>query len=90
MKDCTTAADNFAVLSDVTRLLLLHLLGKGERSVQDLADAAQRPRCTVSAHLSTLYSAGFVSRRRQGKQAIYMRTDAVWAFLSEQAKAAKV
>jgi DNA-binding transcriptional ArsR family regulator len=77
-------AEMFGVLADTTRLHLLKLLDKDEMSVNDLVAAIKCPQPQASHHLSILYRAGFVEKRRQGKQIIYSRTGAMASFLASQ------
>jgi len=51
-----------------TRLRILDLLAKGERSVSDLQEALGITAANMSQHLAILKSAGVVSARREGKQ----------------------
>lgn len=50
---------------------MLQLLAQGERSVQELADAATLNVTTASAHLQTLRELGLVASRRDRNQVIY-------------------
>lgn len=51
-----------------TRLRILDLLGRRERTVSDLQQALGLTAPNVSQHLSILKSAGVVSTRREGRQ----------------------
>ncbi len=51
-----------------TRLRMLDLLAKKERTVSDLQVALKIPAPNVSQHLSILKAAGVVATRRDGKQ----------------------
>lgn len=53
------------------RLLLLQELGETERSVEDLARAADLSIANASQHLQLLRRAGFVDTRREGKRIFY-------------------
>lgn len=69
------AARRFALLSDPTRLRILHtLMEEGELSVHAIADLAGASRFNTSAHLGRLASGGLVSRRREAST-VYYRID---------------
>lgn len=59
------------VLGNGSRLRILQLLAQGERSVLDLAGAADLNVTTASAHLQALRGVGLVASRRNGNQVIY-------------------
>jgi rhodanese-related sulfurtransferase len=62
-------------LANPARLELLDLLAQGERSVEDLAQAARMKVSNTSAQLRTLASAGLVSSRRDGVRIYYRLAD---------------
>lgn len=64
-------ATRFRALSDPNRLTLLQLLLGGDRSVNELAEAAALSQANTSKHLSVLCGAGFIARRKEGTKAIY-------------------
>lgn len=64
-------ASRFRALSDPNRLMLLQLLLNGDRSVNELADAAGLSQANTSKHLSVLCAAGFIGRQKSGTKAIY-------------------
>lgn len=68
-------ARRFAVLSEPTRLRLLHALFEGERHVSALVDQTGGTQANVSRHLQTLAEAGLVSRRKEGLQVFYAIAD---------------
>lgn len=69
------AAHRFALLSDPTRLRILHtVMERGELSVHEIADAARVSRFNTSAHLNRLATGGLVARRRQAST-VYYRAD---------------
>jgi predicted transcriptional regulator len=61
----------FKALSDGTRLRIVALLAKHERSVEDLAAKLDLTSSTVSHHLSKLSAIGLVSARAEGYYSIY-------------------
>jgi DNA-binding transcriptional ArsR family regulator len=67
--------DPFEALGDPNRRAILALLGQGERSVQQLADAMPISRPAVSRHLRLLKSAGLVSETPEGTRRIYRLQD---------------
>ncbi|WP_067827013.1 ArsR/SmtB family transcription factor [Actinomadura kijaniata] len=62
-------------LANPARLELLDLLAQGERSVEELAQAAAMKVSNTSAQLKTLAAAGLVTARRQGAKVFYRLTD---------------
>jgi DNA-binding transcriptional ArsR family regulator len=64
-------AGRFQALSDPNRLRLLQLLLDQDRSVTELADAAELSVANASKHLALLRSAGFIDRSKQGTSVIY-------------------
>jgi ArsR family transcriptional regulator len=77
-------ARRFALLSDPTRLRVLHtLLERGEQSVTELAEATGVARANVSQHLSRLLSGGIVARRRSGNSIHYTIVDETLAPLCD-------
>jgi DNA-binding transcriptional ArsR family regulator len=81
------AADPFEALSDPNRRAIAQLLGGGERSVQQLADAMPISRPAVSRHLRVLKDAGLVADRAEGTRRLYRLhgegIEAVRAYLEE-------
>jgi DNA-binding transcriptional ArsR family regulator len=69
------AADVFEALGDPTRRQILSLLGTGDRSVQEIADALPVSRPAVSKHLRLLKSAGLVAEEPRGTRRIYRLQD---------------
>lgn len=59
------------VLGDGTRRAIVQLLGDGDRSVRELADALPVSRPAVSRHLRLLKEAGLVANREDGTRNIY-------------------
>jgi len=58
-------------LADPSRREMLEALGRGPRSVQDLAARFPMSRPAVSKHLRVLRQAGLVRETRQGRRRIY-------------------
>jgi DNA-binding transcriptional ArsR family regulator len=75
-REIERAAHRFALLSDPTRLRILHLLTEqGELAVYEIAGFARTSRFNASAHLNRLLEAGMVARRRQGSTVYYHTED---------------
>ena len=77
MKDweIAEAAHRFALLSDPTRLRILHaVMEQGELPVHEIATLAKASRFNTSAHLTKLAGGGLVARRREGST-VYYRVD---------------
>ena len=63
--------DPFEALGDPNRRAILSLLGSGERSVHEIAQALPISRPAVSRHLRLLKEAGFVTEEPRGTRRIY-------------------
>ncbi len=68
-------AGRFRLLSEPTRLKILHTLSEKEMSVGELVTATGANQANVSKHLAVLLGAGIVSRRKEGLTANYRVTD---------------
>jgi DNA-binding transcriptional ArsR family regulator len=68
-------AETFKLLSDPTRLKLVHALSRGELCVCDLAAMLGVGSTAVSNHLRLLRSMRLVTYRREGKMAYYALAD---------------
>lgn len=68
-------AELFAVLSDPTRLQILQLLKRDERTVGDLVDQLPVKQAAVSKQLAHLFEASIVDRRRDGQRIWYRIRD---------------
>jgi DNA-binding transcriptional ArsR family regulator len=65
----------FGVLSEPTRLKILHTICQEERSVSAIVAATSATQTNVSRHLSLMLQAGVVSRRRDGNAVYYRVAD---------------
>lgn len=65
------AAQLFNLLSAPMRLRVMCELCDGERNVSDLLARIETTQPNMSQHLSTLYRAGVLARRREGTQVFY-------------------
>jgi DNA-binding transcriptional ArsR family regulator len=81
-----SSRDPFEALGDPNRRAIVELLGTGDRSVQELADALPISRPAVSRHLRLLREAGLVVEAPRGTRRIYRLHDegveAVRAYLA--------
>ena len=70
------AARRFRILSEPVRLMILNQLNSfGEMNVQDIVDATGQKQANVSKHLSQMFEAGVVGRRRNGQSVYYFVAD---------------
>ncbi|GAB1425510.1 MAG: helix-turn-helix transcriptional regulator [Thauera sp.] len=76
-----SVADYFSLLSEPSRLKIMHCLCSGEESVNAVVQAAGLTQANASRHLSLLYRAGVVARRRDGNQVFYRLIDPNFAEL---------
>jgi ArsR family transcriptional regulator len=67
--DCV--AELFALLSTPIRLKIISALCQDEKNVSQLLQEIDTTQPNMSQHLSTLYRAGVLSRRRDGAQVYY-------------------
>lgn len=65
------AAEVFRVMSAPMRLKIISALCNGEKNVTQLLDAIETTQPNMSQHLSTLYQAGVLAKRREGVQIYY-------------------
>jgi DNA-binding transcriptional ArsR family regulator len=65
------ASDFLKALAHESRLIILCILGEGEKSVSELEDALDLRQPTVSQQLARLRADGLVSTRRDGKVVYY-------------------
>jgi DNA-binding transcriptional ArsR family regulator len=72
-------AKYFGLLSEPTRLKILHTICSDERSVSAIVAATGATQTNVSRHLALLHEAGVVSRRKERNAVFYRVTDRVFA-----------
>jgi DNA-binding transcriptional ArsR family regulator len=65
------AADVFRVMASPMRLKIISALCNGEKNVSQLLEEIDTTQPNMSQHLSTLYRAGVLARRREGTQIRY-------------------
>ena len=80
-------AKYFRGFGDPTRLRILGLLRKEERSVGELVQALRQPQPKVSNHLACLRWCGFVTAERRGKRVFYRLSDERVAEVVDMTKA---
>jgi ArsR family transcriptional regulator len=68
-------ANRFRLLSEPTRLKILHTLGDVEKNVTELVAETGASQANISKHLGVLLDAAVVSRRKQGLTANYRVSD---------------
>ena len=61
----------FSVLSDPTRLSILHALCDGERSVGEIVAVTESTQTNISRHLKLMYDANLLLRRKEGTLVFY-------------------
>ena len=71
-----SVAAYFSVLSEPTRLKIMHAVCDEERSVSQIVEATGATQTNVSRHLNLMYRSGVLSRRRDGNQILYRVADA--------------
>ncbi len=71
----------FGVLGEPTRLRILHAICQEEKCVNDIIRVTGMAQANVSRHLSLMYQAGMLSRRREGTQVFYRVADRVFVEL---------
>lgn len=68
-------AQRLRVMAKAKRIALLEALNDGEAGVQELADRVGLPHQNASHHLTLLWQAGILSRRREGSMTLYTVSD---------------
>lgn len=66
-----SAAELFGLLSTPVRLKIISAVCNGERNVSELLAQIDTTQPNMSQHLSTLYRAGVLGKRRDGTQIYY-------------------
>ncbi|WP_422013347.1 ArsR/SmtB family transcription factor [Roseateles sp.] len=66
-----SAAELFGVLATPIRLKIISAVCNGERNVSELLAQIETTQPNMSQHLSTLYRAGILGKRREGTQIYY-------------------
>jgi len=66
----------FGVLSEPTRLRIMHAICENEKSVSQIVTEIASTQTNVSRHLSLMHRAGVLTRRKNGSQVYYGIADA--------------
>jgi DNA-binding transcriptional ArsR family regulator len=74
-----SVARYFALLSEPTRLKILHAVCNDERSVSQIVEATGASQTNASRHLALMHQACVVSRRREGSTVYYRLVDREFA-----------
>jgi len=72
-------AKYFGLLSEPTRLKILHTICRSEQHVTAIVDATGASQTNVSRHLALLHQAGVVSRRKVRNSVFYKVADPMFA-----------
>lgn len=70
-----SVAAYFSVLSEPTRLKIMHAVCDAELSVTQIAEATGATQTNISRHLGLMYRNGVLARRREGNQIFYRVAD---------------
>ena len=65
----------FSVLSEPTRLKIMHAVCNGEKTVSQIVAETGASQTNISRHLGLMHRHGVLSRRRDGTQVIYRVAD---------------
>lgn len=68
-------AERFRILSEPTRLKILHTLRNGELTVTELTRELRISQPNASKHLRTLLESGLLKRRQRGNSVFYAIAD---------------
>lgn len=71
----TTVADYFSVLSEPTRLKIVHAVCHGEKTVSEIVTETGATQTNVSRHLSLMHRHRVLARRKQGNLVYYSVAD---------------
>ena len=71
----SAVAAYFSVLSEPTRLRIMHAICEVEKPVSQIVEELAASQTNVSRHLSIMYRAGVLTRRKEGNQVYYRVAD---------------
>ena len=71
-----SVARYFSLLSEPTRLRIMHTICQDEKSVNQIVEETGFTQTNVTRHLGMMYQGGVLSRRREGAQVFYRVADA--------------
>ena len=65
----------FSVLSEPTRLRIMHSICETEKTVSQIVDEIGATQTNVSRHLGMMHRSGVLARRKEGNQVYYRAAD---------------
>lgn len=68
-------ASYFSVLSEPTRLRIMHSICETEKTVSQIVEEIGATQTNASRHLSLMFRAGVLTRRKEGNLVFYRVTD---------------
>ncbi|MBE0620102.1 MAG: winged helix-turn-helix transcriptional regulator [Burkholderiales bacterium] len=68
-------ASYFNVLSEPTRLRIMHAICEEEKSVSQIVEELGATQTNVSRHLNMMHRSGVLTRRKEGNQVYYRAAD---------------
>ena len=66
----------FSVLSEPTRLRIMHAVCAEEKTVSQIVEELGATQTNISRHLNLMHRSGVLARRKQGNQVYYRAADA--------------
>ena len=69
-------ASYFAVLSEPTRIRIMHCVCETEKTVSQIVEEIGASQTNVSRHLGIMHRSGVLARRKDGNQVYYRTADA--------------
>jgi DNA-binding transcriptional ArsR family regulator len=69
-------ASYFSVLSEPTRLRIMHALCEVEKPVSQIVEELGATQTNISRHLNLMHRSGVLARRKEGNQVYYRAADA--------------
>jgi DNA-binding transcriptional ArsR family regulator len=71
----TAVASYFSVLSEPTRLRIMHAICETEKTVSQIVEEIGATQTNASRHLSLMFRAGVLTRRKEGNLVYYRVAD---------------
>lgn len=65
----------FSVLSEPTRLRIMHAICEQEKTVSQIVEELGATQANISRHLNLMHRSGVLSRRKEGNQVHYRAAD---------------
>ena len=65
----------FSVMSEPTRLKIIHAICQEERSVNQIVEELHATQTNISRHLGFMFRSGVLARRKEGNQVFYSISD---------------